>query len=176
VVSGNGSAGVEVDAASQNVVAGNDVGTDASGMVALGNAGNGVQVDTGAADNTIGGLAAAERNVISGNGNAGADINGAGTTDNAVDGNLIGTDVTGGSALGNGRQGVLIDGASGNIIGGTAPGGRNLVSGNGHAGILIINAGATGNIVQGNYVGTDITGTAPPGKYGRRHRRPRRGQ
>jgi len=80
---------------------------------------------------------------------------------NVVEGNFLGTDVTGTLALGNGRSGVNIYGISqGNTIGGTTAGARNVISGNG-AGVWITSW--PGNLVQGNFIGTDATGTADLG-------------
>lgn len=81
---------------------------------------------------------------------------------NVIEGNFIGTDVSGASDLGNGQKGVLISSVATNTIGGTLPGSRNLISGNG-SGVGITGAGATGNLVQGNFIGTDIAGVADLG-------------
>jgi hypothetical protein len=53
----------------------------------------------------------------------------------------------------------LINGSANNMVGGTTPANRNLISGNTGTGILIESAGSAGNVVAGNYIGTDITGT-----------------
>ena len=50
-----------------------------------------------------------------------------------------------------------------NTIGGTIAGARNIISGNDIEGIRIAGSGATGNMVQGNYIGTDVNGTADLG-------------
>ncbi len=81
-----------------------------------------------------------------------------GGSGNLIEGNYLGTDITGTEALGN-YNGVLIDGSANNTVGGTVSGSRNIISGNQFDGVLITNAGATGNVVLGNYVGTDVTGT-----------------
>jgi hypothetical protein len=84
---------------------------------------------------------------------------------NVVEGNFIGTDVTGTAALGNGFFGVFINGPSNNRIGGTTVAARNLLSGNSR-GIFISNNSSTittGNVVLGNFIGTDATGTADLG-------------
>ena len=97
---------------------GNFLGTDPTGTQAVPN-NIGVQIDGGAANNTIGGTAAGAGNVISANGNYGIWITGAGTTGVVVQHNLIGTDITGTAALGNGYSGVQIDsGAANNTVGG----------------------------------------------------------
>ena len=80
-------------------------------------------------------------------------------TDTIID-NLIGTDPTGTLAGPGNQVGILIDGANGGgaaTIGGTATGTRNVISGNNQAGIEI--SGTTSNLVQGNFIGTDVTGT-----------------
>src|SRR5205823_12516591 len=113
-----------------NLVAGNSIGTDKSGSVALGNAGGGLSV--AGQGNTVGGTTAGARNLISGNGISGIEITG---TNNLVVGDYVGTDAKGKSSLkdpNNPGDGVLIDpGASGNTVGGTTAGARNLISGNG---------------------------------------------
>ena len=72
-----------------------------------------------------------------------------------MQGNLIGTDVTGAAALGNGNRGVFIPGGSGNTIGGTTAAARNIISANDRG----IQLNGSDHFVQGNYIGTDITGT-----------------
>ncbi|HMJ64845.1 MAG TPA: hypothetical protein VK615_05810 [Candidatus Binatia bacterium] len=78
-----------------------------------------------------------------------------------VEGCFIGTDVTGALALGNGI-GVSVR-ASGSRIGGTAPGTRNVISGNTNDGIAISDFVIGGILIQGNFIGTDSTGTASLG-------------
>jgi hypothetical protein len=158
IISGNGQHGVEFYISQQNVVAGNYLGTDATGMVALGNAGNGVQLDTGAANNTIGGLTAAERNVISGNGSNGIWINGASPDNNVVQGNFVGLNAAGTAAIGNLATGVYVSAGTGNQIGGSTSGARNVISGNGQIGVVLDGTATSSNLVQGNYIGTDATG------------------
>ena len=147
-----------------NVVEGNYIGTDVSGttaLTALGDA-NGVEIDSGASGNTIGGTVAGAGNLISGNGWDGVVLLDSGTTSNAVEGNFIGTDVTGGTAVGNQGNGVEIySGASGNTIGGTTAGARNIISGNIGQGVAVWDTGTTGNMVEGNYIGTDVSGAKP---------------
>jgi hypothetical protein len=81
-------------------------------------------------------------------------------SNNLVQGNFIGTDVTGTAALGNGQDGVGIYGLN-NAVGGSIPGARNIISGNGRYGVHIFSG--DGSVVQGNYIGTDISGTLPIG-------------
>jgi hypothetical protein len=82
--------------------------------------------------------------------------------ENVIDWNYIGTDNWGLVRRDNSR-GIYIDNVAGNLIGGTTAAARNVISGNKIAGVEIINAGATGNSVQGNYIGVDATGNAPLG-------------
>ena len=120
---------------------------------------SGVYVNS-AGTNTIGGTTAGGRNVISGNSQFGVHLVGAGATGNLVQGNYIGTNVTGTAAVANGYSGVYFNGAGTNTIGGTTAGERNVISGNSHHGVYLLGAGATGNLVRGNYIGTDVTGAA----------------
>ena len=145
-----------------NVVAGNYLGLSADGdTVAANNLSatnylGGIRVES--ASNTIGGVTAADRNVISGNGFAGIELFGAGATGNMVYGNYVGIDATGVLARPNSQEGIDLELSSSNIIGGPAAGQRNILSGNGSDGIEI--DGGDNNVVQGNYIGTDVTGTA----------------
>jgi hypothetical protein len=166
IISGNGQNtnadgdGVEISGAAStgNSVLGNYIGLDVTGALDRGNRGMGVRI-VNAAGNTIGGTAAGSLNVISGNNGGGVEISGATSTGNDVLGNQIGTDVTGLVDRGNSGSGVGITDAPGNTVGGTAAGARNVISGN-TRGVEIQSAGATGNLVQGNFIGTDLAGTA----------------
>lgn len=163
VISGNAGDGVSVyDAATTgNFVLGNYIGTDAGGTLDLGNGQNGVFLGGGASGNLVGGTDGGARNIISGNSGNGVAIFNPGTTDNKVQGNYIGTDVTGKVALGNNAPGIGIgDQASGNLIGGSGGGARNVISANFADGVDIFGYGTTGNRLEGNYIGTDVTGTA----------------
>ena len=176
LISGNVTAGVAIgDGSSNNVVEGNEIGTTKDGATTLPN-GEGVALgiavgsfitEPSALNNTIGGTAAGAGNLISGNTGYGIDMSDIGATDNLVVGNRIGTNAAGTAALANGG-GVLI-GAPDNTIGGTTAGALNLISGN-HMGVRIDGASATGNLIIGNQVGTDFTGTAvliqDEGEYG----------
>ena len=177
VISGNGDDGVNISNATGNLVQGNFIGTDVSGTAALGNTGQGVDIFV-APDNTVGGTTGTTPagpctgacNVISANGFDGVFITGLDSTGNLVQGNFIGTDVTGAAALGNAGDGVGIEGdsnaASSNTIGGTTAAARNIISGNNAHGVEIAGSTATGNIVQGNFIGTDVNGTADLGNAG----------
>ncbi len=141
-----------------NTVKGNYIGTNAAGTAASPNR-VGIVLDTAAATgNTIGGLTAADRNIISGNSELGISIAN-GPSNNTVAGNYIGTNAAGTADLGHGFQGVSIAYSSNNVIGGTTANARNVISGNDAQGILIYASTATGNAIQGNYIGTDATGS-----------------
>lgn len=110
------------------------------------------------AGNRIGGPTTGARNVISGNSGIGVLIENLGASNNVVPGNFIGVDLTGALDRGNGNDGVQIDDALNNRVGGTTAAERNVVSGNGGEGITLFTAGASGNQVLGNFIGTDATG------------------
>jgi hypothetical protein len=161
IISGNGdgifiSGGVVT---SGNVVQDNYIGTNAAGSAAIPNS---IGVHLGAAgNNTIGGTVTGAGNLISGNTSAGIFLDvldGLGSTGVLVQGNDIGTDVTGSAALSNGT-GIEIYNGSDNTIGGTDAAAANIISGNSTAGIIL--SGAHANVVEGNFIGTDITGTFP---------------
>src|SRR5208283_258123 len=157
VISANGNGGIWINGASDDVVEGNMIGTDATGTLALGNTYSGVYVDAGASGNTIGGTTAGSGNVISGNHNYGVVISGQGTNQNVSTGNKIGTDVSGWTyALGNSFDGVYVDaGASDNTIGGTTSGTGNVIAFNGGNGVTIgdnVTDASTGDAVLGNSI------------------------
>jgi hypothetical protein len=144
--------------ATGNLVRGNYIGTDASGALDLGNTGDGVFI-SGAPGNTVGGTVAGARNVISGNDQEGVQIYDTAAAGNLVQGNYIGTDQTGATGLGNGLDGVFINGSPTNTIGGVTAAARNVISDN-YIGVNISGVFSTANLVQGNYIGTDVAGTA----------------
>jgi hypothetical protein len=154
LISGNAGSGVHIagPGTSGNTLAGDFIGTNPAGSGALANS-TGVLIEAGASKNLLGGTSAGARNLISGNANAGVWIFGSGTSRNVVAGNFIGTTAAGSGPLAN-SVGVLVEfGASANTIGA-----RNLISGNTLYGVSI-DGGASGNIVQGNAIGTNTAGT-----------------
>ena len=138
-----------------NFVRGNYIGVNASGTAALGNYANGVFVNS--PNNTVGGLAPGARNVISGNQFPGVYLTVA-ANGTVVQGNYIGTDATGNAELG-ATNGVNVQGASNTIIGDSSAGGRNVIGGNLSPAVYILGPGASGNVVEGNYLGTNSSGT-----------------
>ena len=116
-------------------------------------------ISGGSSDNLIGGTTPAARNVISSNGQHGVHIYD--SADNQVEGNYIGTDVSGTKPLGNLQSGAYIDdGSANNTIGGTASGDGNVISANMLRGVHI-DTKSNNNLVEGNDIGTDATGTKP---------------
>jgi CSLREA domain-containing protein len=86
-----------------------------------------------------------------------------GADNNTIAGNFIGTDPGGTQeGLGSNNGVVIVDGAANNNLGGTSPGARNVISGNGD-GVVINGTGSTGNNVMGNYIGTTKSGSGDLG-------------
>ena len=140
-----------------STVEGNFIGTDATGLAALGNTYGGVLV-IGGIKVVIGGSLAGAANVISATTSGdGVDID---TNGVVIQGNFIGTNKTGAAALHNSGDGINISFANGVTIGGTSPGARNVISGNSGSGIALT---GSNNLVQNNFIGTDLTGTMPLG-------------
>jgi hypothetical protein len=151
-----------------NLVQGNYIGTDITGTVSLG--ADGVFIGQTSSNetpafNTIGGAEPGAGNLISGLNHTGISLTGD-THNNTIQGNRIGTDVTGTKALSNIGYGID-DSGDGDIIGGDLPGEGNLISGNETGGIILRSRGAGGDVVAGNLIGTDYTGTIAIGNgYG----------
>jgi len=147
------SVAVRLQSGGGNLVEGCYVGTDATGTVDGSSGGTGIEIIS-SDGNTIGGTSAAARNLISGNDGSGIVVQ---TSNGAtIQGNLIGTDVTGALAIPNG-QGINLPQSTNVIIGGAADGARNVISGSLGDGILI--SYGSGHVIRGNFIGTDITGT-----------------
>lgn len=130
----NGS-GIRIESKGNNTIQGNYIGTDTTGTQTRSNTQNGIYI-ANSPNNTIGGVTAAERNIIAGNCEDGIKISGTNATGNVVQGNAIGTNANNDINLGNTRNGVLVQ-ASSNIIGGTAAGAANTIAYNGANGVLI---------------------------------------
>lgn len=157
IISGNSNAGILINdiLSSNNTIKGNYIGTDISGTLKIEN-GNGILV-VSSGNNTIGGSSSTDRNIISGNLEAGILFNGTGTRNNIVKGNYIGTDVTGMNYLDNHVGIMLKSNSDNNIIGGSSANDRNIISGNSEIGVYM--EASDSNIVIGNYIGPDVTGT-----------------
>jgi Bacterial Ig-like domain len=180
VINGFGNAGVVLEVQGGDAVEGNDIGTDVTGTSAVPNF-QGVVI-LGTSNNRIGGTTLGQRNLISGNTSTGIQIFNNQTifdavdtpppplqstpaTNNVVQDNLIGTDAGGTAPLPNG-QGIFINDASDNTIGGAAPGLGNVISGNKSIGIQVLGEHATGNAILGNAIAGNPLGVyiyAPQG-------------
>ena len=129
----------------------------------MGNSDDGITIDTTSYD-TIGGTTAAARNIISANGAKGIHFIFGTNSGIVVEGNYIGTDVTGTQPLGNNANGIdMFANASDNTIGGTVAGAGNVIAANNGQGIEVFGGGSPNNLIQGNFIGTNATGTAPWG-------------
>lgn len=155
--------GLVLNGSSGNTVSSNFIGTNAAGNATSPNGGVGVLLNAAAKANTVGGVTAAAANVISGN-LGGVEITGSGTTANTVEGNIIGMDKSGSqAALGNTNADVVIaGGATANTVGGTTTTAGNTLAAT-VVGVLIAGTGTSQNVVEGNFVGTDVLGITQHG-------------
>jgi titin len=162
VISGNTTNQVHITdtGTTGNTVAGNYIGTNAAGTADLSNT-DGVRIDSGASANTLGGTTTSARNIISGN-TTGVFITGSTTTGNVVQGNWVGLNAAGTGSLAN-SIGISVSTATATMIGGTATGAGNVISGNASMGISLGNLDS-GTIIQGNLIGTNPAGTAAQGQ------------
>jgi parallel beta-helix repeat protein len=154
LISGNGSDGIFINGSGSNynLIQGNLIGTDLTGDAPLGNGGDGIEVSSGAKFTYI------VDNFIVGNGDAGIKVAHSGTNDTLIVGNVIGLSRSGTQALPNQRGIVIAGSAKYTQIGGENAAVRNVISGNNGTGIYIESTSDT--TVQGNYIGTDPSGTA----------------
>ena len=144
-----GGDGILIDSP-DNTVTDNLIGTDVAGD----NLGNlvGVAIEGGGIGNTIGGSTSGAGNTIGCNAAAAVSISGSTATGNLVEGNDIGTNSAASATWVMARASVLND-DPGNTIGGTTLGSANVIGFNAGAGVSI--TGSTGDLVWGNYIGTD---------------------
>ncbi|MEI6776765.1 MAG: hypothetical protein WCK70_07670 [Chloroflexales bacterium] len=188
----NGGSGILLSGinATGNLIANNWIGLNADGTSAFGNAFHGIQIDEKAHDNMIGGTAATDRNVISGNLVANISVkdsddssSGPGfISGNQIIGNYIGTDSTGtqiptGINQSSLQAGVLVGSYAytttikGNQIGFitdnpalTLGGGAGVVVQSNEFSINPIHPHNT--IIVGNDVGVTSSGAAIPNRFG----------
>lgn len=157
--------------ANNTLIVGNYIGLDINGSSDASNIGThqyGVYVDNasgtqiGSITGAVDGQCRGGCNVISGNDQSGVIITGLLHGGNSVVNNFIGLNAAGTGRVPNGKSGVIIAGGGfTNIIGGTAPGSRNVITGNTDYGIVLQAAGSfrQGGTIVGNYIGTNPAGT-----------------
>ncbi len=177
VIQNTGGNGIALNTGGANHIEGNFIGTNGAGTIAVPNGGAGVRIESGD-DNAVGGLTAPQRNLISGNNGTfvpnlpGYGVNIESGSGTLVQGNLIGTNAAGTGALGNQLSGVRVGspaaGAPDTRVGGDLGGAGNVLSANGGSsqgwGVFVgPGPGETNIKIQGNRIGTNVTGTAPLG-------------
>jgi parallel beta-helix repeat protein len=156
VISGNDK-GIYLASGIGNTISGNFIGTDLTGMGAIGNT---VGIDIVGNSNVIGGsnsdTSNLKGNIISGQNTSGILLeDGQG---NSIQGNYIGLDVLGEAAIPN-QTGISVSGTNtGTCIGGFSPDVMNVISGNMDSGIECSNS--LGHMIYGNYIGLNQTGTS----------------
>ena len=162
IISGNEDIGILLvgKGTVNNSITGNLIGVDATGTKLIHND-KGIVIKSLANDNVIGGLAATDRNIVSGNLEIGIYIEAA--DGNQILGNYLGTDITGMKTI---TDGLLVQGngiefntvAKNNTLGGLAPGARNIISGHKVYGIVYYGH-CSQNATIGNFIGADVTGS-----------------
>ncbi|MEQ6119049.1 choice-of-anchor D domain-containing protein [Reichenbachiella sp. MALMAid0571] len=156
VISSNSNEGIRVNGSPNTTIVNNLVGVDISGLLGRGN-GTGIEIINSSDNTQIGDGTMSGKNIISGNSGHGISIDDSDGT--MVLGNYIGLGSDGSTELAN-NFGILIDGTSESThIGNGSAGGRNIISANTRG--IHINNGPT--YVFGNFIGTDINGTADRG-------------
>lgn len=173
VINNCGDHGISVQQADDVVIAGNYIGTDPTGLLDEGNGRDFTSVSIGmgvfgqATENMrIGGSDAADRNIIAGN--QAGDIFFADETDleisqnNIVQGNYVGVGADGVTPLPSGYDyglgnAILLGHSFNDLIGGAGLGEGNVIGSSLEFGVSFRD-GCEGQVVQGNYIGTDYTG------------------
>lgn len=180
LISGNESSGIMITGDSgtvrRTIIQGNYLGTDITGTMRIPNF-YGISIER--ADSTlIGGLGTDEGNLISANSFYGIELRGNGIN-SVVEGNLIGTDVSGTLSLGNGSAAFTFSFGAGihvqsgpNRIGGFGAAARNVISGNARGIYVEPSFGSqqqsipvTDVEIYANYIGVDINGILPLGNF-----------
>ncbi len=172
IISGNSNAGIEIDdiypygaGSTGNIIKGNYIGLQSDGLTQVA---SNIQlygvVLNGGSGNTVGGTALGERNIISGNNSSGIVL---GSNSNTITRNILGLSKNG-TVVSSSTQfyGISSQACSSNIIGGNSSSYRNVISGNSSAGIYFISGAGSGNLIKGNYIGTDTTGATVMGTQG----------
>ena len=166
LISGN-YAGIETNGGTNHVIQGNLIGTNAPGTGPLSGLQDAIVLGHVTSGVLIGGTTPAARNIISGNYSGislSNSLNDSTVTNNVIQGNFIGTDVSGTTVLGNSNYPGISSGAWNNTIGGSAAGAGNVIAGNAGAGVSL--EYAQGSTIEGNFIGTDLSGTLALGNQG----------
>ncbi|NOY57928.1 MAG: hypothetical protein GXO75_03210, partial [Calditrichaeota bacterium] len=173
IICAGGRAGIRIESAGSdsNVVQGNYIGVAADGETVLANGESGLQIADGSAYNLIGGTEPGAANVISGNWSSGVQMRN-GIHHNILCGNLIGTNASATTVLGNQHNAIFFFGdmyngyPQNNEIG---PGNTIIANGADEddyerygytwAAVRLDSAGTAGNLIYGNFIGTNSDGT-----------------
>ncbi len=161
-INGFGANGIILETNGANIVSGNFIGTDATGLIDLGNGDDGILLYN-SSNNSIGGNSPATRNLISGNDDDGVDLGDLSTaSNNQIQGNFIGTDLSGSAALANTGNGIRIANGNGNSIGAGLTESSNVIAFNGADGILAVagnnNSFQVNSIFSNTLLGIDLLG------------------
>jgi CSLREA domain-containing protein len=141
--------GIVLHVSDGNLVQGNLIGTDATGMVAQPNEGSGIALIE-SSNNVIGGPQPGATNVIAGN--RGSGVRMTASSNNVVQANLIGINRSASGLIPNQRGVQLRDGGNNSVLG-------NLIAGNAADGVLLW--GAMNTLVQGNTIAYNGYGPFP---------------
>jgi CSLREA domain-containing protein len=154
VIGSNKGSGIHLDGADNVTITGNYIGLDGVGAFENGNEGFGIFVENGSTNNVIGGNASGEGNLIAYNHQTGIQLQGSGTENNLIAGNVLGTPIHWAWEAGNGWHGIgLYDGANNNRVGTIDPGAGNTILASGWSGVVIVNS--SDNAIVANRIGTD---------------------
>lgn len=165
IISGNKECGILIigQKSSSNKIFNSFIGTSEDGAQRLQNGQDGIHITNDASEVEIGKPiepGTKGGNLISGNAQNGIYIGGSSFL-NIINGNLIGTNRLGTVAIENSMDGIWIDDSPQNIIGNGS--GYNLISGNGNNGITVFGKESSDNFIDGNRIGTDLTGKSAIG-------------
>jgi hypothetical protein len=171
LIAGNNGSGIYIagPGTAGNQVFANIIGTNRSNANGLGNAGAGIGLYNGAVTTTVGGDRFNDLgNLVVNNGGPGVDLANSNTRNNTIAGNIIGANPTTHAAMPNGIGIRMYGGTLSNTVGGAAPGLANVLSGNASHGIGLYNSGTISNVIVGNSIGTNLTGSLalPNAQYG----------
>ncbi|MBC7488157.1 MAG: T9SS type A sorting domain-containing protein [Cytophagaceae bacterium] len=150
IISGNTVIGLSIVGASNGTqIINNYIGINLAGTAALSNGLSGISI-------TNSPPSAITNNVVSGNNFHGIELNSSATT---ITGNKVGVNAAGTAIVANTQMGIRVNASPNTIIGGSALGQANTVSGSGQDGIRI--EGASDDVsILGNFIGTNSSGTA----------------